>query len=131
MWEKCGMARNEKGLERAARADSRHSRGVLEERHRAGQQRQILNVSLEKAGRVADFFEFGELLVIATPSTVTSRAAATSAKSTRTKRASAKRNDEKYMHVSVWEHQGEGRAPVRHKEPLSFEYVKPAKRSYK
>ena len=41
------------------------------------------------------------------------------------------RDDEKYMHVSVWEHKGDGQAPERHKEPLSFEYVKPAKRSYK
>jgi succinate dehydrogenase / fumarate reductase flavoprotein subunit len=40
------------------------------------------------------------------------------------------RNDDQYMHVSVWEHQA-GAAPVRHQEPLSFEYVKPAKRSYK
>ena len=63
MWDYCGMARNEAGLQRGAGADSRAARGVLEQRQRPGQ-RAELNQALEKAGRVADFLELGELMCL-------------------------------------------------------------------
>jgi succinate dehydrogenase / fumarate reductase flavoprotein subunit len=93
-------------------------------------QRRGLNQTLEKAGRVADFLELGELMCI-DALTATSRAAATSARSTRPRRARPKRNDENFSYVAAWEYSGDLSKPKLHKEPLTFEYVKPSQRSYK
>lgn len=89
-----------------------------------------LNMALENAGRVADFLEFGELMV---------RDALDRAESCgghfreefQTADGEAQRNDAEYCHASVWEHQGDAVAPVRHKEPLNFEFVELQTRSYK
>jgi succinate dehydrogenase / fumarate reductase flavoprotein subunit len=89
-----------------------------------------LNQQLEKAGRVADFLEFGELLV---------RDALTREESCgghfreeyQTPDGEALRDDEHFAHVAAWEYQGEGKTPLRHQEPLTFENVKLATRSYK
>jgi succinate dehydrogenase / fumarate reductase, flavoprotein subunit len=129
MWEKCGMARNEKGLKEALQQIPALREEFWKNVSVTGQASD-LNVDLEKAGRVADFLEFGELLV---------RDALDRDESCgghfreehQDEEGECVRDDDKYMHVSVWEHQGEAQAPVRHKEPLTFEYVKPAKRSYK
>ena len=88
-----------------------------------------LNQTLERAGRIADFFEFSQLLV---------RDALTREEScgghfrveSQTDDGEALRNDEKFSHVAVWEHKDDGQA-VRHEEPLAFEYCKPSQRSYK
>ncbi len=89
-----------------------------------------LNQSLEKAGQVADFLELGELMC---------RDALERRESCgghfreeyQTEEGEALRDDENFQHVAVWEHLGEGQAPKRHVEPLSFEYVHPSQRSYK
>jgi len=89
-----------------------------------------LNHSLEKAGRVADFLELAELLC---------RDALHREESCgghfreehQTPEGEAKRNDEKFAYVAAWEWKGEGNAPALHREPLTFDYVKPSQRSYK
>jgi succinate dehydrogenase / fumarate reductase flavoprotein subunit len=129
MWEKCGMARNAQGLTEALQRIPALREEFWKNVSVTGQG-DNLNVDLEKAGRVADFLEFGELLA---------RDALDRDESCgghfreehQDEEGECVRNDEQYMHVSVWEHQGQTQAPVRHKEPLTFEYVKPGKRSYK
>ena len=89
-----------------------------------------LNQSLEKAARVADFLELGELMC---------RDALIREESCgghfreehQTEEGEAKRDDEKFCHVAAWEYQGEGKTPVRNVEPLEFENVHLAQRSYK
>jgi succinate dehydrogenase / fumarate reductase flavoprotein subunit len=89
-----------------------------------------LNQSLEKAGRVADYLEFAELMC---------RDALVREESCgghfrlehQTPDGEAKRDDERFAHVAVWEYTGEGSEPVRHQEPLHYENVKLATRSYK
>ena len=97
---------------------------------RARRRRATLNQTLEKAGRVADFLELGELLC---------RDALERDESCgghfreeyQTEDGEAQRDDEQFCHVAVWEYAGDGKAPVRHEEPLAFEYVHLATRSYK
>ena len=129
LWEDCGMARNRAGLERAlARVPALREefwRNVMVTGE-AGE----LNQSLELAGRVADFLELGELMC---------RDALAREESCgchfreeyQTEDGEAKRNDERFCHVAVWEHQGDDRAPVMHQEPLDYETVHLATRSYK
>ena len=89
-----------------------------------------LNQALEYAGRVADFMEFGELLC---------RDALERNESCgchfreefQTEEGEARRNDAEFAHVAVWEHKGADKEPIRHKEPLTFENVHLAQRSYK
>ncbi|MBL8919291.1 MAG: fumarate reductase/succinate dehydrogenase flavoprotein subunit [Myxococcaceae bacterium] len=129
MWEKCGMARNAKGLEELIQKIPALREEFWKNVKVTGT-RDNLNVELERAGRVADFLEFGELMA---------RDALDRDESCgghfreehQDEEGECVRNDEQYMHASVWEYQGDGKAPVRHKEPLKFEYVHPAKRSYK
>ncbi len=129
MWEKAGMARNADGLREAV---SRIP-GIREE---FWQNVQVpgeggeINQELEKAGRLADFLEFGELLC---------RDALDRNESCgghfreefQTKEGEALRNDEEYSYVSAWEFQGENQEPVLHKEPIVYDEVKMATRSYK
>ena len=88
------------------------------------------NQTLEKAMRVADFLEFSELLVKDALERKESCGGHFREES-RTPDGEAKRDDANFAHVSAWEYQGEGREPLLHKEPLKFEHVKPAERSYK
>ena len=89
-----------------------------------------LNQTLENAGRVADFLELGELMC---------RDALEREESCgghfreeyQTEDGEALRNDDKFSHVAAWEYMGDGTKPVRHVEPLSFEYVHLQQRSYK
>jgi succinate dehydrogenase / fumarate reductase flavoprotein subunit len=89
-----------------------------------------LNVSLEKAGRVADFLEFAELMCL----DALERAESCGGhfrEEYQTEEGEALRNDSEYCHVSAWEYTGSESAPRMHKEPLEFEFVKPSTRSYK
>ena len=131
LWDNCGMARTEQSLSKALVGDSRDPRGVLEERARARRRTRRRNQSLEKAGRVADFLEFGELLVLDALQRNESRAAATSARSTRPKTARRLRDDEHFAYVAAWEFNGVDDEPTLHKEQLKFEFVHPSTRSYK
>lgn len=128
MWARCGMARNERGLKEALSQIPALRDSFWREVRVPGSNGQF-NPELEKAGRVADFLEFGELLC---------RDALDRNESCgghfreefQTPEGEAQRQDDKYCHVSVWEYR-EGAEPVRHKEPLEFESVKLATRSYK
>ncbi len=129
LWENCGMGRTAAGLEHAIEA-------IPELRERFWKDVRVLgdadelNHSLEKAGRVADFLELAELLC---------RDALHREESCgghfreehQTPEGEAKRNDEKFTYVAAWEWKGEGNAPALHREPLTFDYVKPSQRSYK
>ena len=129
MWEHCGMARNEKGLKEVLQKIPTLRQEFWENVTVLGEEAN-LNQSIEKAGRVADFLEFGELLCLD---------ALTRAESCgghfreefQTSDGEALRNDDAYAHVSAWEFQGEDRSPLMHKEPLLYEEVHMSQRSYK
>jgi len=87
------------------------------------------NQSLEKAGRVADFLEFGELLC--RDALERRESCGGHFREEWQQDGEAKRDDEHFRHVAVWEHGGDGKPPVRHQEPLEFENVHLAVRSYK
>jgi succinate dehydrogenase / fumarate reductase flavoprotein subunit len=89
-----------------------------------------LNQDLEAAGRVADFMEFGELLVL---DALERRESCGGHFRTefQTPDGEAKRDDEHFAHVAAWEYQGLGKSPVRHQEPLVYDEVHMTQRSYK
>lgn len=129
LWDKCGMARNAAGLQEALdripvlRDEFWHDAKVLGPG-------ESLNQSLEKAGRVADFLEFAELLC---------RDALHREESCgghfreehQTADGEAKRDDDRFAYVAAWEYAGDKAPPILHREPLAFEYVHLATRSYK
>lgn len=129
MWDGCGMARNAESLKKAIAK-------IPEIRERFWQDVRVpgngeeLNQSLEKAGRLADFIELGELMC---------RDALYREESCgghfreeyRTEEGEAKRNDDVFAHVVAWEFTGVGSAPKLHKEPLTFDNVPLSQRSYK
>ena len=129
MWDKCGMARNAAGLMEALEEIP-----VLHEEFwrevRVPGEGQELNQSLEKAGRVADFFELAELMC---------RDALHREESCgghfreehQTPDGEARRDDEHFAYVAAWEYKGDGHVPELNKEPLTFEHVHLAQRSYK
>lgn len=91
---------------------------------------QELNQSLERAGRVADFLEFAEVMVLDALERKESCGCHLREES-QTEEHEAKRDDAHYSHVTVWEHRGVGQPPLLHQEPLEFEAVTPSQRSYK
>jgi succinate dehydrogenase / fumarate reductase flavoprotein subunit len=128
MWDKCGMARTEEGLDEALQRIPALREEFWQNVTVLGSGAE-LNQSLEKAGRVADFLEFGEVMCLD---------ARTRAESCgghfRTEfqdEGEAKRNDAEYQYAAAWEFTGVGNAPALHKEALTFNYVKPVTRSYK
>lgn len=129
MWDNCGMARNADGL-KAALDKIPEIRAEFWENVTVPGSGQELNQSLERAGRVADFLEFAELLVKDALAREESCGGHFREES-QTEEHEAKRDDENFSHVSVWEYKGEGAEPVMHKEPLTFENVTPSQRSYK
>ena len=128
MWEKCGMARNEKGLNELLKEIPALREEFWRNVNVPGSA-ENLNTALEKAGRVADFFEFAELLVM--DALDRDESCGGHFREEHEDEGEAKRNDEKFSHVSVWEVGAEGGKPVRHKEPLVFEAFHPSVRSYK
>lgn len=129
MWDYCGMARTKTGLEKALQAIPA-LREEFWSNVRVLGETESLNQSLEKAGRVADFLEFGELMC---------RDALIREESCgghfreeyQTEDGEARRDDSRFCHAAVWEYKGEGQTPARHQEELAFENVKLATRSYK
>jgi succinate dehydrogenase / fumarate reductase flavoprotein subunit len=129
LWEHCGMARSKESLEKAL-AEIPALREQFHKDVRILGDGMSLNQSLEKAGRVADFLEFGELLV---------RDALHREESCgghfrtehQTEEGEALRDDEHFAYVAAWEYTGDLANPILHKEPLEFEYVHLAQRSYK
>jgi succinate dehydrogenase / fumarate reductase, flavoprotein subunit len=129
MWDHCGMARNAAGLKQALELIPDLREQFWSDVNVPGSGSN-LNQSLEHAGRLADFLEFAELMC--TDALERDESAGGHFRDEhQTEEGEARRNDEQFAHVAVWEYQGAGKAPVLHKEPLSFESVKLAQRSYK
>jgi succinate dehydrogenase / fumarate reductase, flavoprotein subunit len=128
MWEHCGMARNKSGLEKAlGEIPALREEFWKDVRVLGGAS---LNQSLEKATRVADFFELGELMVRDALHREESCGGHFREES-QTEDGEALRDDEHFAYVGAWEWMGKGSDPVLHREPLEFEYVKLTQRSYK
>ncbi|WP_335988071.1 fumarate reductase/succinate dehydrogenase flavoprotein subunit [Glycomyces sp. MUSA5-2] len=127
MWEYCGMERTDEGLRKAIGL-IRDLKAEFYKRVKVTGKAEELNQQLEKAGRVADFFELGELMCIDALHRTESCGGHFRAES-QTDEGEAKRDDDNFSYVAAWEY-GEN-APVLHKESLVFEYVKPTQRSYK
>ncbi len=129
MWENCGMARSEAGLKNnlckipALREEFWTNVNIIG----TGEE---LNQSLEKAGRVADFLELGELMCVDALQRAESCGGHFRVES-QTPDGEALRDDERFSYASAWEWKGDGGQWELHKEPLAFEYVHLAQRSYK
>jgi succinate dehydrogenase / fumarate reductase flavoprotein subunit len=129
MWDYCGMARNNQGLEKA--------RGMIQELRAEFWQNAVVpgddkdfNQSLERAGRVADFMEFAELMVIDALARQESCGGHFN-EAYQTEENEARRDDENFCHVAAWSYTGPGKEPEFHKEALIFENVELTQRSYK
>ena len=129
LWENCGMARSKDSLESALKQIPQLREEFWKEIRVSGDG-ESLNAELERASRVADFLEFGELMC---------RDALAREESCgghfrieyQTDDGEALRNDDQFAHVAVWEHTAQDQAPLRHTEPLVYEEVQFSTRSYK
>jgi succinate dehydrogenase / fumarate reductase flavoprotein subunit len=129
MWDYVGMSRNAEGLKKAI-AMIRELREEFWKNVKVPGEMNNLNPELEKAGRLADFFDIGELMARDALERNESCGGHFREESV-TDDGEALRNDDQYTYVSVWEFQGEGKEPDLHKEPLIFENIKLSQRSYK
>ena len=129
MWDNCGMARNEAGLKSAMEKLPEIRQKFWEKVYVPGSGAE-LNQSLERAGRLADFLEFAEIMIHDALDRKESCGCHLREES-QTEENEAKRDDANYSHVAVWEYKGPDQAPVMHKEQLTFENVVPSQRSYK
>jgi succinate dehydrogenase / fumarate reductase flavoprotein subunit len=129
LWDRCGMARNAAGLQEALARIPELREEFWRNVNVPGSDAE-LNQALEKAGRVADFLELGELMC---------RDALHREESCgghfreeyQTEDGEARRDDERFAYVAAWEYTGDPQSPRLHREPLAFEYVHLAQRSYK
>ncbi len=128
MWENVGMGRNEQGLKKAIDEIKELREEFWKNVNVPGSDRD-LNQALERACRVVDFFELGELMAIDALNRNES-CGGHFREEYQTEEGEAKRDDEKYSYVAAWEFEQVGKWNL-HKEPLVFEYVKPSTRSYK
>lgn len=129
LWNRCGMARNEKGLKEAlARIPA--LRDEFWKNVKVSDEGMGFNQSLEKAGRVADFMEFAELMVYDALERDES-CGAHFREEHQTPEGEALRDDQRFAYVAAWEFPGAGKTPLLHREPLAFENVHLAQRSYK
>jgi succinate dehydrogenase / fumarate reductase flavoprotein subunit len=129
LWEHCGMARNETGL-RKALSEIPRIRDEFSKNLRVTGAQGELNQTLEKAGRVADFIDFAELLVKDALERKESCGCHLREES-QTEEGEPLRDDKGHAHVAAWEWTGPGSEPRLHKEPLKFEHVQLVQRSYK
>jgi succinate dehydrogenase / fumarate reductase flavoprotein subunit len=129
MWDYCGMARSKESLTKLI-AKIPELREEFKTNLCVTGSAAELNQQLEKAGRVADFLEFGELMAIDALERDESCGGHFRVEH-QTEEGEALRHDEQYSHVAVWEYKGGDKKPVRHKEELVFENVQLATRSYK
>jgi len=128
LWEHCGMARSERGLSLALERIPA-LRAAFWQDLRLPDTGQELNESLERAGRLADYYELAELMCRDALERNES-CGAHFREEHQTADGEAKRDDEHFAHVSVWEYRGDGVPPALHKEPLTFESVAVETRSY-
>jgi succinate dehydrogenase / fumarate reductase flavoprotein subunit len=129
MWDNCGMSRTEQSLTKAL-AEIPAIREEFWKNVRVLGENETRNQSLEKAGRVADFLEFGELLVYDALQRNES-CGGHFREEYQYEDGEAKRDDENFSYVAAWEFAGVGNDPVLHKEDLVWENVHPSTRSYK
>jgi succinate dehydrogenase / fumarate reductase flavoprotein subunit len=129
MWEYCGMARNQAGLETALQLIPKLREEFWRDVNVPGSA-DTLNQALEKAGRVADFFELAELMCLDALQRRES-CGGHFREEFQTPDGEALRDDEHFAYVAAWEFAGDGKSPVLNKEPLEFEHVHLAQRSYK
>jgi succinate dehydrogenase / fumarate reductase flavoprotein subunit len=129
VWEHIGMSRSREGLEEALKIIPALREEFWRDVRVPGSGK-TLNQSLEKAGRVADFMEFAEVMAHDALDRDESCGAHYRVEHT-TDEGEAKRDDENYSYVAVWEYNGVGQKPTLNKEPLAFEHVHPSQRSYK
>jgi len=129
MWEYCGMSRNEAGLKKAKEKIQSVKRDFWENVNVLGSGNE-LNAELEKAGRVADFLELGELMVDDALNRSESCGGHFREESA-TPDGEAMRKDDDFAYVAAWEFKGDGKPAELHQEPLVFENVKLTQRSYK
>jgi succinate dehydrogenase / fumarate reductase flavoprotein subunit len=129
MWDKCGMARNEQGLKEAI-AEIQQIKKEFWSDVRVPGSADEFNPELEKAGRVADFIELGELMCKDALNRNES-CGGHFREEYQTEEGEAMRDDENYAYVAAWEYKGENQEPVLHKEDLKYENIKIAQRSYK
>ncbi len=129
MWDYCGMSRNNEGLAKA-RKMIQELRAEFWENVLVPGVNEEFNQSLERAGRVADFLEFGELMIIDALARQESCGGHFN-EAYQTEEGEAKRDDVNFCHVAAWEYTGDDKAPEFCKEPLVFENVHLTQRSYK
>ena len=129
MWDHCGMARNREGLEKAIQLIPELRERFWNDVAVPGDSSE-LNPWLEKAGRVADFLEFGEMMCHDALDREES-CGGHFREEYQSDEGEAQRNEEDYAYGAVWEHQGVGNKPKLNKEPFTFEHVKLSTRSYK
>ncbi|MEV4513972.1 fumarate reductase/succinate dehydrogenase flavoprotein subunit [Dactylosporangium sp. NPDC049525] len=129
MWEYCGMERTEEGLSKAISL-IRSLREEFWTRVKVPGTGETLNQNLERAGRVADFFELAELMCVDALHRAESCGGHFRAES-QTPDGEALRHDDEFSYVAAWQFTGTGEPPVLRKEALDFEYVHPSQRSYK
>jgi succinate dehydrogenase / fumarate reductase flavoprotein subunit len=129
MWEYCGMSRNDEGLNKAKEL-VQELRSEFWQNVKVPGAEKDFNQSLERAGRVADFLEFGELMI--TDALVRNESCGCHLNEAhQTEENEAKRDDENFCHVAAWQFLGEDKEPLLHKESLAFENVELTQRSYK
>ncbi|OLT25566.1 succinate dehydrogenase flavoprotein subunit [Nocardiopsis sp. CNR-923] len=129
MWDYCGMERNEEGLTKAIER-IRELRAEFWRDVKVLGTNDELNQALEKAGRVADFLELGELMCVDALHRRESCGGHFRSES-QTEDGEALRHDDEFAYVAAWEFGGENEKPVLHKEALEYEYVEMKQRSYK
>ncbi|MBU2573704.1 MAG: fumarate reductase/succinate dehydrogenase flavoprotein subunit [Elusimicrobia bacterium] len=129
MWNECGLGRNGQNLRKALKKIPEIREEFWNNVTVYGADKDF-NQTLEKAMKVADFLEFGELLIRDALERKESCGGHYREESA-TAEGEAKRDDADFSHVSVWAYAGEGKEAALHKEPLAFEHIKPAERSYK
>ncbi|MBQ0044207.1 MAG: fumarate reductase/succinate dehydrogenase flavoprotein subunit [Bacteroidales bacterium] len=129
MWEYVGMARSAEGLKTGIAKINELKKEFWSNVYVPGENGEF-NQELEKALRLADFLEIGELMAIDALNRNESCGGHFRVES-QTEDGETKRDDENYMYVAAWEYQGEGKEPLLHKEPLKYENIKIATRNYK
>jgi len=129
MWDHCGMGRTREGLKTALQKIPVLREEFWKNLTVVGGNDEI-NQTLEKAGRIADFLELGELICLDALEREES-CGGHFREEYQTPEGEALRNDEKFCHVAAWEYAGEGKTPIRNVEPLAFENVHLSQRSYK
>jgi succinate dehydrogenase / fumarate reductase flavoprotein subunit len=129
MWDYCGMSRNEAGLRTALKKIPVLREEFWRDVNVPGSDVE-LNQALEKAGRVADFFELGELMCLDALHR-TESCGGHFREESQTPEGEALRDDENFAYVAAWQFAGDGKIPVLNKEPLVFENVKLSQRSYR